>query len=145
MNKTDLTRAIKYTSEGMIISILLILGEESNITQNSLDNQEKLSTNDIEIIRETILILIEKDDKFFEKIAYIWENGVNRSFDKTKVMIVGIIVLGSIANNLIISQNPTKETTQIDGNKTTKEIYRDYGTIADSIKALAEITSNITK
>ncbi len=103
----------------------------------------ELTQDDLSILKLTLKTLIENDDEFAQKFQNIVDRyEPNRVLDPvTIISIVGIVVLGNIANNLIKAKYPNKIITK-NGDK-SKEIDRDYTNLSDVLKPLASIVASI--
>jgi len=142
MIKEQLLRKVKHLKINDIKYILESLGKESD-----LENTEKMeititeiSDEDIELIRELLILMVDEDNNFQEKLQNIIEND-----DRTRMadmfadatIIIAIGTLGTIANNLIKTKYPSEEITtkDKDGN-TSKIVRRNYSSISDALKPL---------
>ena len=125
--------------EDDMVYILSELGREQNIDIANFTS-DKLTSSDIEILKEAIKFLIKEDSEFREKFSSIVKNyQQTRSIDaySARVMIVGICIIGNIVNNIIIAKYPSKES--ISDGKVKKETIRDYENLSDVIKYIAQI------
>ena len=142
MTKEQLLRKVKHLKINDIEYILESLGKESDLA-----NTEKveiaiteISDEDIALIRELLILMVDEDNNFQEKLQEIIEND-----DRTRMAdmfadsdtMVAIVTLGTIAINLIKAKYPSEEITtkDKDGN-TSKIVRRNDSSISDALKPL---------
>ncbi|SHO80335.1 hypothetical protein MNB_SV-15-233 [hydrothermal vent metagenome] len=130
--KEQLLRKVKNLQSNNIKYILHKLGENQESSQNI-----ELLDDDIESIREILSILIDKDETFATKFQTIIEEDNQHRSGIDYTTIVGIVTLGTIANNLIIAKSPTKVIDK------DISIERDYSTLSQTLKSLAEVLKSI--
>ena len=134
-----LIEIVTNLDEDDMVYILSELGREQNINIANFTS-DKLTSSDIEILKEAIKFLIKEDSEFRDKFSSIVKNyQPTRSIDaySAGVMIVGIFTIGNIANNIIRAKYPSKES--ISDDKVKKETIRDYENLSDVIKYIAQI------
>jgi len=129
MTKSELIRVLKHTPEINIRSILEGLSNQENI-------KIEINSNEIDDIRKILIILIEEDDSYFEKIKTIWDRGSNRSIDVSIDIdntTTVVLVLGNIILNFMKAKYPNIVKTD------SKYIERGYSSIADIFKSISKI------
>jgi len=151
MTKEQLIRKVKHLKINDVHYILEELGKERDLL-NSEEIEIKttdVSDEDIALIKELLILLIDEDDTFRQKLQSIIEDD-NRTriadiFGDNETMIA-IITLGTIAINLIKAKYPSEEITKkdIDGN-TEKIKRRDYSSISDTLKPLISFIADKKK
>jgi len=134
-NKEQLLKKVKYLQADKIKYILHRLGED----KDSSDTKDiELLDIDIESIREILSLLIDKDDDFSMKFqAIIEEDTQSRGITIDLNIITGIVILGSIANNLIKAKYPNKVIDK------DINIDRGYSNLSDTLKSLAEVLKSV--
>ncbi len=147
--KEKLMRKVNHLKVNDIQYILEELGKENDSLNSKEIEIETMGVSDEEIalIKEVLIFLVDEDDGFRQKFQYIIESD-NRTLiadifnpSEIQVLIVGIVTLGTIANNLIKAKYPSEEITKKDkdGN-TEKETRRNYSSIADAVSSLASLS-----
>lgn len=135
-------KLIKIVGNLELNDIKYILNElsQGQTPSSEIESQSvELTQDDLSILKLTLKILIENDDAFAQKFQDIVDRyEPNRILDPvTIISVVGIVVLGNIANNLIKAKYPNKITIK-KGDKII-EIDRGYTNVSDAIKPLASI------
>ena len=133
--KEQLSRKVAYLKADEIKYILYKLGE--NQESSNIEDIELLDS-DIESIKDIFAILIERDDNFSTKFqTIIEEDNQPRAIDIDLNTIIGIVTLGTIANNLIRAKFPNKVIDK------DTNIERGYSNLSETLKSLADVLKSI--
>jgi hypothetical protein len=98
----------------------------------------ELLDSDIKNIKDIFTILIERDDNFSTKFqTIIEEDNQPRAIDIDLNTIIGIVTLGTIANNLIRAKFPNKVIDK------DTNIERGYSNLSETLKSLADVLKSI--
>ena len=149
MERDKLLRVIGRAKKNDIVFILEKLSEDDDFIEAKMTTTQTVSLSDeeIDLIKDSLLILIKEDDVLLNKVKYIWEND-----DRTRmadgglgtnemiVIVTGLSILGVIANNLIKSITPNKEKFK-DGEK-EYEVERGYSSVSETLKNLASLVKD---
>lgn len=140
-----LIRKISRYKEGDIKYVLQKLSEENIPSSiNVIDNNTiSLSDEEFEIVKNSFIFLVERDDGFSNLIEKIikQDNRVSIAdplgLNETFVIVTGIGVLGTFASNLIKAKYPNKEIIRKDGGE--EIIERDYSSVSNIFSSLSSL------
>lgn len=144
-----LIRKISRYKEKDIQFILQKLSEE-NIPSNIKEVEDEtivLDDEQIKIIKNSLVLLIQKDGIFLKIFERILKEDDRVSIadplgaNETLVIVAGIGVLGTIANNLIKSQFPNEEIKKDGENE--EIIRRDYSPISSTFNFLKSLKDKV--
>lgn len=144
-----LIRKISRYKEKDIQFILQKLSEE-NIPSNIKKVEDEtivLDDEQIKIIKNSLVLLIQKDGIFLKIFERILKEDDRVSIadplgaNETLVIVAGIGVLGTIANNLIKSQFPNEEIKKDGENE--EIIRRDYSSISSTFNSLKSLKDKV--